>query len=113
VGAWGVEAEVGSMMADEVVHDVPSRHFGSRWTEQGAGMVIDQIGVRWRYDATYCILLHAIYDALDNVLNNTSMIPVWLVVAESHHPPLRNVGIPMDFDNTIVDLFPRDFHSAD
>ena len=53
---------------------------------------------------TYRFLLDTVRDAGENLLNHVSVVSVRLVVAEAHHAPVLEDGIPMDFDDTVVEL---------
>ena len=53
---------------------------------------------------THRVLLDSVGDALDNVVDDGFVVPVGLVIAEAHHAPVLEVGVPMDFDDTVVEL---------
>jgi len=54
---------------------------------------------------TYSILFDTVCDALDDVLDNTAMVSMWLIVSEPHHAPTGHGLIPMNLNNAIVNLF--------
>lgn len=58
-------------------------------------------------DVTYYILLHTFLYTLNDVVHNALEISVGLVISKSHHPPTRFVDIPMNLDDTIIDLLSR------
>lgn len=53
----------------------------------------------------YLFFFYTICDTLDDILDHADMISVGFVVPEPHHAPTRNFGVPVDFNNPIVDLF--------
>jgi hypothetical protein len=59
---------------------------------------------RFQERGTDRFLLHAIRNALNDIVNNVFIIPVWFVVSEPHHSPARTCGVPVDLDDAVVDL---------
>ena len=61
---------------------------------------------------THRVLLDAVGDALDDVLDDGLVVPVRLVVAEAHHAPVLPRGVPVDLGDAIVELLVRRLEPA-
>ena len=77
------------------------------------------MAISWRHTnharekCAHSILLNAIGDAFDNVLHNGAVIALWFVITKAHHPPMFANGVPMYFNDTVIDLFAAGFKTEE
>lgn len=53
----------------------------------------------------YRIFFDAVGDAFDDGLDDGFVVPIRFVVAESHHAPSAELGVPVYFDDAVIELF--------
>lgn len=58
---------------------------------------------------THLVLLDAVGDAFDDVLDDGLVVPVRLVVAEAHHAPHAALRVPVHLHDAVVELLAARF----
>ena len=58
---------------------------------------------------THCFFFNSFSDALNDILDDGDMVAIRFIITKPHHSPSRQDGIPMDFDNAVINLFARFF----
>jgi hypothetical protein len=59
---------------------------------------------------TYILLVHSVRDALNDVFDDRFMVSVGLVISEPHHSPMRDVWVPVNLYDAVVELITGGFH---
>lgn len=60
----------------------------------------------------YVFLFNAICNTFDDVVHYALMIPIRFVVTESHHSPAFDLRIPVDLNDSVVQLFSTELHAS-
>jgi hypothetical protein len=53
----------------------------------------------------YCIPFNTISNALNDILDHRPIIAMGFIVPKAHLTPARRNRIPMDFDDSVINLF--------